>query len=450
MSDAEQEAAGCVIGRDYPAPIVDHKRERERAIERYRAVSGAVSHTALILGDQLSHDNPALEGAARVLLVESRAALAPRATRHRQRRHLVPQRDAPLRGRAARARAVEVVERAASRRFADGAARRARRRLRGAERQARRAPRPRGASASRFVPSTQFLTAPEDFAAWADGRRRLVMEDFYREQRRRFGLLVEPDGKPAGGRWNFDRENRRPPRGRAAARPQPWLPARGRDRRGGARATSTPWACDGVGRGRRRARGRRRRPRRGAALDDFVAHRLPRLRARGRTRWCPGERWLFHARLSSSLNLGLLDPLERVPRGRGRVPRAATCRCSSAEGFIRQVIGWREYVWGMYWLRATLARRTTRWAPTRPLPDGVLDRRDGRELPARAASATCARRGYAHHIQRLMVLGNLMLLLGVRPWEAVEWFQDRVHRRRRVGDGAERRRGWRRGPTAAR
>src|SRR3712207_4782844 len=159
-----------------------------------------VGHTALVLGDQLSHANPALDGAARVLLVESRAALT-RLRYHRRRRHLVL---SAMRhyARELEDRGIEVdhVRDAASlgphvRRHGhvvcaepnSDPSQRALRRL-GVE----------------LVPSTQFLTDPEDFAAWARGRggRRLVMEDFYRRQRRRFALLVDADGKPEGGRWN--------------------------------------------------------------------------------------------------------------------------------------------------------------------------------------------------------------------------------------------------------
>jgi hypothetical protein len=177
-------------------------------------------HTALVLGDQLSHDNPALRGARRVLLVESRASLE-RLPHHRQRRHLVL---SAMRHFAAELRErgdVEVDERRGVDRFADV--------LRG-ERDVlcagpnsaptRRWLERRGV---RFVPSTQFLTPPAEFAEWARGRKRLVMEDFYRGQRRRHGLLLEPGGKPTGGRWNFDKANRRPPRDGLHA-PAPWLP----------------------------------------------------------------------------------------------------------------------------------------------------------------------------------------------------------------------------------
>ena len=159
----------------------------------------------------------------------------------------------------------------------------------------------------RFVASTQFLTDPDDFAAWAGDRRRLVMEDFYRDQRRRFDVLMDGD-RPVGGRWNLDKENRRPPKDGLAAR-APYRPQEDaideEVRADLDRWNSTDFGEDG--------------PREFPAthdealrmLSDFVTHRLP-----GFGTWqdamVPGERWLFHSLLSSSLNLWLLDPLDAV------------------------------------------------------------------------------------------------------------------------------------------
>ena len=271
-----------------------------------------------------------------------------------------------------RERGLDVVERRVAS-LRGGAGRRARRRLRGAER--KRGARRLARLGVRSVPSTQFLTAPEDFAAWADGRKRLVMEDFYRGQRRRLGLLVEPGDKPAGGRWNFDRENRRPPRAGLEA-PPPWLPRedaiddavrRDLDAMG-----LEEWGEDAPRAWPATAAEAR------AALDDFVTHR-----AAGFGPWqdamVPGERWLYHSRLSSSFNLWLLDPLEAC-RAVEAAYRAGDIPIASAEGFVRQVIGWREYVWGMYWLRDW--RADDALDAGHAAPRGVLDRRDRRELPA--------------------------------------------------------------------
>jgi len=269
----------------------------------------------------------------------------------------------------------------------------------------------------RFVASRQFLTTPKDFAAWAEGRRKLVMEDFYREQRRRFGLLLAPGGKPEGGRWNLDHENRRPAREGLTA-PQPWLPEEDEideQVRRDLDAMELPECGEDGPRLWPATHAEARR-----ALEDFVEHRLA-----GFGPWqdamVAGERWLFHSRLSSSYNLWLLDPLEacravEAAYARGGVP------LQSAEGYIRQVIGWREYVWGMYWLRGAEWREENALDAQRPLPEAFWTGETDAEC-LRSTLQDVRETAYAHHIQRLMVLGNLLLTLGVRPWEAVEWFQ---------------------------
>jgi len=373
-----------------------------------------VGHTALVLGDQLSHGNPALQGAGRVLLIESRVALD-RLRYHRQRRHLVL---SSMRHFAAELRErgdVEVVERRDVRRMADVLGKfddvvcaepnglPARKRLE--------------QHGVNFVPSRQFLTAPDDFAAWATGRRRLVMEDFYREQRRRFDLLLDGQGKPEGGRWNLDRENRKPARDAPTA-PAPWLPEEDEIDAGVRRD------LDAMGLAEAGQDGPRLWPATHAeariALDDFVANRLA-----GFGPWqdamVSGERWLYHARLSSSLNLWLLDPLEACEAVHDAY-RAGDVPLQSAEGFIRQIIGWREYVWGMYWLRGEDWRSDNALGAERPLPEAFWTGETDAEC-LRSTLQDVSETAYAHHIQRLMILGNLMLLLGVRPWEAVEWFQ---------------------------
>jgi deoxyribodipyrimidine photolyase-related protein len=156
------------------------------------------------------------------------------------------------------------------------------------------------------------------------------------------------------------------------------------------------------------------------ALDDFVLRRL-----HGFGPWqdamVPGERWLFHSRLSSSFNLWLLDPLEAC-RAAERAYRDGLAPLESVEGFIRQIVGWREYVWGIYWLRQDEWRSDDALGADRPLPDAFWTGETDAECLRQCVGAV--RTGaYAHHIQRLMVLGNLLLLLGVRPWDAVEWFQ---------------------------
>lgn len=346
-----------------------------------------MGHTALILGDQLSHANPALDGADRVLMIESRAALK-RLRYHRRRRHLVL---SAMRHFAAELDVEVVYERRETmdlHRYDDLVC---------------AAPNEAGARRRlmkvgvRLVPSTQFLTDPDDFAERARSRNgRLVMEDFYRDQRRRFDVLLD-DGRPAAGRWNYDNDNRRPPKEGLEA-PAPYRPQED-DIDAQVRADLDAMALPELGED-----GPREFPATHAEalrmLGDFVEHRLPSFGA-----WpdamVPGERWLFHSLLSSSHNLWLLDPLDSVRAAE----RAYRADINAVEGFVRQVIGWREYMWGMYWLRADEWRSDNALNAQLPLPDVFWT--GDTDLNCLGHAMTDVREsGYAHHILRLMVLGN--------------------------------------------
>jgi deoxyribodipyrimidine photolyase-related protein len=238
------------------------------------------------------------------------------------------------------------------------------------------------------VRSGQFLCHHEDFAAWADGRGgRLRMEDFYRWQRRRLGYLMDGDG-PEGGVWNLDDRNREPPP--RDGRPWPAAPA--------------GWAVT----------------RRGALarMRGFMAHVLPRFGPH-QDAILEGEWRMAHSLLSPYLNLGILHPRE-VADAAEAASRAGGVPLASAEGFIRQVVGWREYVWGTYWRAMPGLRRANALRARRPLPPALTGGGTRMRCVA-AAVGTVERHAYAHHIQRLMVLGNLALLAGVRPSEMVDW-----------------------------
>jgi len=393
-----------------------------------------VGHTALILGDQLMRDNPALEGASRVVFVESLAGMR-RLRTHRKRVHLVL---SAMRHFAAELREggeVEVLERRSAASLADG--------MEGlgdvvcAEPNSVAARRALGKLGVRQVASNQFLTAPGAFASWADGRKRIVMEDFYREQRRRFGVLLDQDGKPEGGRWNFDRENRRPPPRDGFDAPDPWFPAEN------AIDEEVRRDLDAMDLGLFGADG----PRRFAAtpaearstLEDFVAHRLPEF---GPWQDAMGEglgdgRVLFHSLLSAPMNLGLIDPLTVVRAAEGAY-RAGAAPLSCVEGFVRQVIGWREYVWGMYWIRQEQWETDNALEATLDLPEAFWGQPTGWACLDATVDGVRAD-AYAHHIERLMILGNIGLTAGVKPWPMVRWFQSAFI------DGAE----WVMAPNAA-
>ena len=389
-----------------------------------------MGHTALVLGDQLMADNPALEGAGRVLIVESLESLG-RGPLHRARAHVVLSAMRHHAG-ALRDRGFEVSEHRGATSFAS---------VLDQEKGELVCARPNRASAARalaergvtLVGSGQFLTAPEDFAAWAEGRKSITMEPFYREQRRSLGLLVDSGGEPAGGRWNFDAENRKPPKTGLEA-PAPWQPVEDAiDEE--VRADLARWKLDLWGEdGPRRFAATAAEAR--LALDDFVEQRLPEFGS-WQDAMVPGEPFLFHSLLSVPLNLGLIGPLE-VARAAQTAWEAGSVPIEAAEGFIRQVIGWREYVWGMYWLRAGEWRVDNALAATAPLPAAYCGEPSGWACLDGVVESV-RRHGYANHIERLMVLGNVALLAGLEPWEVVGWFE------RAFVDGAE----WVMAPNAA-
>jgi deoxyribodipyrimidine photolyase-related protein len=375
--------------------------------------------TAWVLGDQLSLENPALEGADRVLLVESEAKL--RSGRfHRQKLHLVL---SAMRHFAADLdrRGIPVDHRRA-RSLRDGLAAHARRHrpeeivLLEPTSAAARA-RLGGLERVRVLEDSLFLTGAADFAAWARGRRRLVMEDFYRRQRRRLGVLMDGD-EPAGGRWNFDTENREPP-------PRDRRPPTGYRPREDAvdaavRRDLDRLGLDTFGRdGPRRWPATRDQARR--ALRRFVAERLGDF-GRWQDAMLHGERLLWHSQLSTSLNLGLLSPLECV-RAAEAAYRSGAAPLPAVEGFVRQVLGWREYVWGLYRLRERAWPRMNALRARGALP-AVLWGGDTEMRCVGDAVDGVRETGYAHHIARLMLFGNLVLLLGVHPRAAFDWFHE--------------------------
>jgi deoxyribodipyrimidine photolyase-related protein len=266
-------------------------------------------------------------------------------------------------------------------------------------------------------PDQHFFSSPEDFAAHARGRKQLRLEFFYRELRQRTGFLMDGD-QPAGGQWNYDAENREsfgkqgpgfvpaPRRFPPDALTQEVL-AMVQERFGShpGSVTAFDWPLTAA-----EAQ---------STLDDFIAHRLPEFGRWQDAMWT-GEPWLYHSRLSAVLNLKLLHPrtvLEATENAyrSGRVPLPA------AEGFIRQILGWREYVRGVYWHSMPGYLERNALGAHQPLP---------RFFWTGDTEFNCLRHslrqtldlGYAHHIQRLMVTGLFSLLVGVHPKEVHGWY----------------------------
>ncbi|QHC71353.1 cryptochrome/photolyase family protein [Rathayibacter sp. VKM Ac-2801] len=280
------------------------------------------------------------------------------------------------------------------------------------------------------LPSRGFITAEEDFREWALSRsgKRLLLEDFYRWSRERTGVLMRGD-QPEGGRWNYDHDNRQPPP-KGASRlglPDPWWPEED-DIDEEVRADLARWEAEGAVRlvgadGPRRFAATPAEAE--AALADFVSSRLGDF-GTYEDAMLSGDWTMAHSLLSAPMNLGVLDPRTVVEAAEaeyaaGGAPIAAT------EGFVRQILGWRDYVWNLFWhLGPEYRNRSRALGASTPLPAELL------ALDPSGIEANCLhetlddvhRHGWAHHIQRLMVLGNWGLQRGWDPAELNDWFVD--------------------------
>jgi len=261
----------------------------------------------------------------------------------------------------------------------------------------------------------RYVCSQADFASWAEGRKQLRMEFFYREMRRKTGLLMNGD-EPAGGQWNFDAENRKPANVDFSF-PQPkrtkpdgittevldLVAARFPDHFGVLKPfwfAVTAEQAEGV-------------------LDHFIEVGLPSF-GDYQDAMLSGEPFLYHSLIALYMNVGLLDPLavcRRIEQEylEGRAP------LNAVEGFIRQIIGWREYVRGIYWMKMPDYVDQNFLEGTRPLPEFYWTGETSMAC-LKAAIDQTREEAYAHHIQRLMVTGNFAMLAGVNPKSVHEWY----------------------------
>jgi deoxyribodipyrimidine photolyase-related protein len=271
-----------------------------------------------------------------------------------------------------------------------------------------------------FREDRHFLCTRAKFEAHAKGRKQLRMEYFYREMRQRHQVLMEGDAKdqPAGGQWNFDADNRE-----AFGREGPGLlapPLRFEPDETTREVMALVNAQQPPAPGRLAQFGWPvTRAQALAALEDFITHRLADFGRYQDAMW-GGQPWLYHAMISSSLNLKLLDPREVIAAAESAW-RSGRVALASAEGFIRQILGWREYVRGVYWLRMPDYADLNALDAHEALPDFYWTGRTDMRCLADAVGQTLEH-GYAHHIQRLMVTGLYALLLGVAPREVHAWY----------------------------
>ena len=265
------------------------------------------------------------------------------------------------------------------------------------------------------TPDTRFIASDAEFAEWAKDRKQLRMEWFYRDMRRKTGLLMEGD-KPAGDQWNFDHDNRKrakpdlmrpkPPRfapDRVTAEVLDLVEERFPDHFGKLRPFG--WAvtrADAL-----------------AALDHFITQSLPRF-GDEQDAMLQDDPTISHALLSPYLNIGLLDPLEVCARAEAAW-KAGSAPLNAVEGFIRQIIGWREFVRGIYMLEGPEYTARNALGADRKLPPMFWGAKTRMNCMAKAVGQT-RDLAYAHHIQRLMVTGNFALLIGADPAQVHEWY----------------------------
>ena len=267
-----------------------------------------------------------------------------------------------------------------------------------------------------ILEDTRFLCSREEFNDWAEGHKQLRMEFFYRTMRKRYRLLLDEDDKPCGGKWNYDTENRKGWRNQKdiPSRPQVKNDALTRevlseveaafpDNPGdlstfsyavtsGQAQTQFDWFCEN-------------------GLPDFGTYQ---------DALAEESPWLFHSLVSMYINIGLLDPL-KVCRQVEAAWRDGHCSLAAAEGFIRQVLGWREYIRGVYWRWMPDYKHHNHFDAQRPLPEWFWTGETELRCLSRALKQSLDL-GYGHHIQRLMVIGNFALLAGLDVEAVCDWY----------------------------
>ena len=261
----------------------------------------------------------------------------------------------------------------------------------------------------------RFLCRLDRFASWADGRRQLRMDFFYRDMRRDHNILMD-GGEPIGGKWNFDNDNRESPKaGMVIPPPLQFAPDDITTDVLGLVATRCVdhfGELDDFGFAVTRQQAL-------AVLDHFIDQRLPDF-GRYQDAMLLDEPWVYHSHIGFYLNAGLLLPAEAIAAAEAAY-HSGHAPLNSVEGFIRQILGWREFVRGIYWLKMPGYADLNFFEADRDLPEFFWTGNTKMLCMAQAVDAT-RKYAYAHHIQRLMVLGNFALLAGLAPAQVNAWF----------------------------
>jgi len=266
-----------------------------------------------------------------------------------------------------------------------------------------------------ILPNTQFLTGRFNPIPKPQPGKRHTQEQFYRKMRQHFGLLMDPEGKPIGGKWNFDKSNRqRLPREIQPAAPISFEPDPITNEVIQDVSHKFPFVEEMTGFNLAVTREQAQ-----AAADDFFANRLPNF---GTYEDAMSSKFstLFHSRLSPYLNLGLLDPLYLAKEAEKRFT-SGLAPLNSVEGFIRQVIGWREYIYWQYWRLGPELMEHNYWGSYNSLP-GFFWSGETNMNCLRNTIHRALRDGYTHHIERLMIICNFCLLAGITPTAINDWF----------------------------
>jgi deoxyribodipyrimidine photolyase-related protein len=267
-----------------------------------------------------------------------------------------------------------------------------------------------------LVPNNLFLWTDQDFQQWAKGRKNLLMEYFYREGRQRFQILMDGN-QPTGGAWNFDKENRKPPKGKLNTPTPLWFAPDAITQAVIGQVNTSAVSSYGAVEPFRWAVTRSQAL---EVLAHFLQHGLPAF-GPYQDAMVTGEDTMWHAMLSPYLNLGLLHPLEVILAAE-QAAHEQQLDLNSVEGFIRQVLGWREYMRGLYAYVDDDYPQRNWFNHTQPLPDFFWDADQTDMNCLHQTLKQVERMSYAHHIQRLMILSNFALIAGLSPQEVENWF----------------------------